>query len=53
MCVCPGVCEGDPSLSPRLLHYSTSLQLVDLLPRPPPLPVDDTTDTPSLSSEEG
>ncbi|XP_062309897.1 roundabout homolog 1 isoform X2 [Osmerus eperlanus] len=48
-----GVCEGDPSLSPRLLHYSASLQLVDLLPRPPPLPVDDTTDTHSLSSEEG
>ncbi|XP_028839568.1 roundabout homolog 1 isoform X2 [Denticeps clupeoides] len=36
--------------SPRILHYSASLHLVDMLPTPPPLPIDDTL---SLSSEEG
>ncbi|XP_077098499.1 roundabout homolog 4 isoform X2 [Siphateles boraxobius] len=35
--------------SPRILHYSTSLQLVDMLPSPPPLPVEDNH---SLSSED-
>lgn len=35
---------------PRLLHYSTSLHLVDMLPPPPPLPTDETR---SLSSDEG
>ncbi|XP_030648669.1 roundabout homolog 1 [Chanos chanos] len=39
-----------PLGSPRILHYSASLHLVDMLPTPPPLPVDDTH---SLSSEEG
>ncbi|XP_056141178.1 roundabout homolog 1 [Lampris incognitus] len=39
--------------SPRVLQYSASLQLVDMLPSPPPLPVDDTTDTHSLTSDEG
>ncbi|XP_051764651.1 roundabout homolog 1 isoform X2 [Ctenopharyngodon idella] len=35
--------------SPRFLHYSASLQLVDMLPSPPPLPVEDNH---SLSSED-
>ncbi|XP_067253905.1 roundabout homolog 4 isoform X1 [Chanodichthys erythropterus] len=35
--------------SPRILHYSASLQLVDMLPSPPPLPVEDDH---SLSSED-
>ncbi|KAJ8398988.1 hypothetical protein AAFF_G00416550 [Aldrovandia affinis] len=39
-----------PLGSPRVLHYSASLHLVDVLPTPPPLPLDDTH---SLSSEEG
>ncbi|KAJ8275944.1 hypothetical protein COCON_G00076960 [Conger conger] len=39
-----------PLGSPRLLHYSASLHLIDVLPTPPPLPLDDTH---SLSSEEG
>lgn len=34
--------------SPRILQYSASLHLVDMLPTPPPLPTDD-----SVSSEEG
>ncbi|KAM7374897.1 hypothetical protein PAMP_007531 [Pampus punctatissimus] len=38
---------------PRLLHYSASLHLVDMLPPPPPLPIDDTTDAHSLTSDEG
>ncbi|XP_068455764.1 roundabout homolog 4 [Clinocottus analis] len=38
---------------PRLLHYSASLHLVDMLPPPPPLPMEDTTDTHSRSSDEG
>ncbi|KAM6969949.1 roundabout homolog 4 [Aplochiton taeniatus] len=42
-----------PVGSPRVLHYSASLHLVDVLPTPPPLLMDDTTDTHSLSSEEG
>lgn len=40
-----------PLASPRFLHYSASLHLVDMLP--PPLPMGDTTDTHSLTSEEG
>ncbi|XP_039633880.1 roundabout homolog 1 isoform X3 [Perca fluviatilis] len=38
---------------PRLLHYSASLHLVDMLPPPPPMPIEDTTDTHSLTSDEG
>ncbi|XP_036976421.1 roundabout homolog 1 isoform X1 [Acanthopagrus latus] len=38
---------------PRLLHYSASLHLVDMLPPPPPLPIQDTVDTHSLTSDEG
>ncbi|KAJ8267100.1 hypothetical protein GJAV_G00138390 [Gymnothorax javanicus] len=39
-----------PLGSPRVLHYSASLHLIDVLPTPPPIPLDDTH---SLSSEEG
>ncbi|XP_040007257.1 roundabout homolog 1 isoform X2 [Xiphias gladius] len=38
---------------PRLLHYSASLHLVDMLPPPPPIPTDNTMDTHSLTSDEG
>ncbi|XP_076605808.1 roundabout homolog 4 isoform X2 [Chaetodon auriga] len=38
---------------PRLLHYSASLHLVDMLPPPPPIPKEDTMDTHSLTSDEG
>ncbi|XP_044077930.1 roundabout homolog 1 isoform X2 [Siniperca chuatsi] len=38
---------------PRLLHYSASLHLLDMLPPPPPIPIEDTTDTHSLTSDEG
>ncbi|XP_040038210.2 roundabout homolog 4 isoform X2 [Gasterosteus aculeatus] len=38
---------------PRLLHYSASLHLVDMLPPPPPMPMDDTVDTYSVTSDEG
>ncbi|XP_070699929.1 roundabout homolog 4 [Pempheris klunzingeri] len=38
---------------PRLLHYSASLHLVDLLPPPPPMPIEDASDTHSLTSDEG
>ncbi|XP_054481113.1 roundabout homolog 1 [Anoplopoma fimbria] len=38
---------------PRLLHYSASLHLMDMLPPPPPMPAEDTTDTHSLTSDEG
>ncbi|XP_038565144.1 roundabout homolog 1 isoform X2 [Micropterus salmoides] len=38
---------------PRLLHYSASLHLVDMLPPPPPIPTEDTTDAYSLTSDEG
>ncbi|XP_051257416.1 roundabout homolog 1 isoform X3 [Dicentrarchus labrax] len=38
---------------PRLLHYSASLHLVDMLPPPPPIPIEDTTDTHSFTSDEG
>ncbi|XP_028277883.1 roundabout homolog 1 isoform X2 [Parambassis ranga] len=37
----------------RLLHYSASLHLVNMLPPPPPIPTENTTDTHSLSSDEG
>ncbi|CAL8305388.1 unnamed protein product [Gadus morhua 'NCC'] len=49
----PGVCPEGAQLmgSPRLLHYSASLHLVDMLP-PPPVPPP-TEDTHSLSSDEG
>ncbi|XP_072302993.1 roundabout homolog 4 [Eucyclogobius newberryi] len=38
---------------PRLLHYSTSVHLVDTLPPPPPLPKGNATETHSLSSDGG
>ncbi|XP_074467231.1 roundabout homolog 4 isoform X2 [Sebastes fasciatus] len=38
---------------PRLLHYSASLHLVDMLPPPPPMPIEDTMDTHSFTSDEG
>ncbi|KAM9348952.1 roundabout homolog 4 [Symphorus nematophorus] len=38
---------------PRLLHYSASLHLVDMLPPPPPLPIEDSMDAHSLTSDEG
>lgn len=38
---------------PRLLHYSASLHLLDMLPQPPPLPVENTVDSHSLTSDEG
>ncbi|KAK5918728.1 hypothetical protein CgunFtcFv8_003465 [Champsocephalus gunnari] len=38
---------------PRVLHYSTSLHLMDMLPPPPPMPLEDTMDSHSLSSDEG
>ncbi|TRY88282.1 hypothetical protein DNTS_009328 [Danionella cerebrum] len=38
-----------PLSPPRVLHYSASLQLVDMLPNPPPLPMEDNQ---SLSSED-
>ncbi|XP_070774152.1 roundabout homolog 4 [Enoplosus armatus] len=38
---------------PRLLHYSASLHLVDMLPPPPPIPMEDTMDTHSVTSDEG
>ncbi|XP_024249539.1 roundabout homolog 1 isoform X2 [Oncorhynchus tshawytscha] len=41
-----------PLASSRFLHHSASLHLVDMLPTPPPLPMEDTTDTHSLTSEE-
>ncbi|KAB5543543.1 hypothetical protein PHYPO_G00080410 [Pangasianodon hypophthalmus] len=46
-----GVSENmKPLSSPRILQYSASLHLVDMLPTPPPLPMDDNH---SVSSEEG
>ncbi|KAF4081995.1 hypothetical protein AMELA_G00146710 [Ameiurus melas] len=39
-----------PLTSPRILQYSASVRLVDMLPTPPPLPMDDNY---SVSSEEG
>ncbi|KAM8835506.1 roundabout homolog 4 isoform 1-T1 [Synchiropus picturatus] len=61
---CPsGVCKQRLSHVPsaaqqekasRLLHYSASLHLVDMLPPPPPLlPLEDAPGTTSLSSDEG
>ncbi|XP_074527603.1 roundabout homolog 4 isoform X2 [Halichoeres trimaculatus] len=41
------------SCCPHLLHYSASLHLVDMLPPPPPLPIEDSTDDHSLTSDEG
>ncbi|KAI5099902.1 roundabout-like 4 isoform X1 [Silurus meridionalis] len=38
-----------PFTSPRILQYSASLRLVDLMPTPPPLPTDDNH---SVSSED-
>ncbi|XP_060765257.1 roundabout homolog 1 isoform X2 [Neoarius graeffei] len=46
-----GVSESmKPFPSPRVLQYSASLRLVDMLPNPPPLPMDDNH---SDSSEDG
>ncbi|XP_017345303.2 roundabout homolog 1 [Ictalurus punctatus] len=39
-----------PFTSPRILQYSASVRLVDMLPTPSPLPMDDNH---SVSSEEG
>ncbi|XP_071317205.1 roundabout homolog 4 isoform X1 [Trachinotus anak] len=44
---------GNVAGCPRLLHYSASLHLVDMLPPPPPMPIDNTTDRRSLTSDEG
>lgn len=54
----PGRHGGHPDCGkaagcPRLLHYSASLHLVDMLPPPPPMPTEDTTDTHSYTSDEG
>lgn len=43
---------GKAAGCPRLLHYSASLHLVDMLPPPPPIPTED-TDTHSFTSDEG
>lgn len=56
---CLWLCSGGrPDCSkvsgcPRLLHYSASLHLVDMLPPPPPVPTEDATDSHSLTSDEG
>ncbi|XP_061595073.1 roundabout homolog 1 isoform X2 [Cololabis saira] len=44
---------GNSVACPRLLHYSASLHLVDMLPPPPPIPSEDAADGRSLSSDEG
>ncbi|KAM9847003.1 roundabout homolog 4 [Aulostomus maculatus] len=44
---------NDVAGCPRLLHYSASLQLVDMLPPPQLLPVEGATDSQSLTSDEG
>ncbi|XP_019940841.2 roundabout homolog 4 isoform X1 [Paralichthys olivaceus] len=54
----PGRHGGYPEYSdvagcPRLLHYSASVHLVDMLPPPPLMPIDNTMDTYSLTSDEG
>ncbi|XP_026229168.1 roundabout homolog 1 isoform X2 [Anabas testudineus] len=38
---------------PRLLHYSASVHLVDMLPPPPAIPRDNAMETHSLTSDEG
>lgn len=38
---------------PRLLQYSTSVHLLDMLPPPPPLPTENPAENHSLSSDEG
>ncbi|XP_003449862.1 roundabout homolog 1 isoform X1 [Oreochromis niloticus] len=44
---------GKPVGCPRLLHYSASLHLMDMLLPPPPVPTEDATDTQSLTSDGG
>lgn len=44
---------GKAAACPRLLHYSASLHLLDMLPPPPPLPLENTPDTHSLTSDDG
>uniref|UniRef100_A0A3B5A2N1 Roundabout guidance receptor 4 n=1 Tax=Stegastes partitus TaxID=144197 RepID=A0A3B5A2N1_9TELE len=44
---------GKAAVCPRLLHYSASLHLVDMLPPPPPMPTEDSADTHSCTSDEG
>ncbi|XP_068187864.1 roundabout homolog 4 isoform X2 [Antennarius striatus] len=53
--LCPGGHQDCHKVTgcPRLLHYSASLHLVDMLPPPPPVPIEDTPDAHSLSSDEG
>lgn len=53
--ICPGEhpeCHK-VAVSPRLLHYSASLHLVDMLPPPPLLPIEDAADAQSFTSDEG
>lgn len=45
--------SGKPVGCPRLLHYSASLHLMDMLLPPPPVPTEDATDTQSLTSDGG
>ncbi|XP_056910938.1 roundabout homolog 2 isoform X3 [Takifugu flavidus] len=47
----PGGHSDCAKVSPRLLHYSASLHLLDMLPPPPPPPAP--IDSPSLSTDEG
>ncbi|XP_008330695.1 roundabout homolog 1 isoform X3 [Cynoglossus semilaevis] len=54
----PGRYGGHPECAevtgcPRLLHYSASLHLVDMLPPPGQMSTDHITDAHSLSSDEG
>ncbi|XP_076017295.1 roundabout homolog 4 [Genypterus blacodes] len=42
-----------PAVCPRILHYSASLHLVDMLPAPHPILLDDTMDAQSFTSDEG
>ncbi|KAG7516165.1 roundabout-like 4 isoform X1 [Solea senegalensis] len=44
---------GEAGVCPRLLHYSASVHLVDMLPPPPPMPTDNITDSHSQTSDEG
>uniref|UniRef100_A0A3P9DBB3 Roundabout, axon guidance receptor, homolog 4 (Drosophila) n=1 Tax=Maylandia zebra TaxID=106582 RepID=A0A3P9DBB3_9CICH len=43
--------KGKPVGCPRLLHYSASLHLMNMLLPPPPVPTEDATDTQSLTSD--
>nr|XP_020469129.1 roundabout homolog 4-like isoform X2 [Monopterus albus] len=48
-----GGAGGKAAGCPRLLHYSASVHLVDMLPPPPSVSKDNTMDTHSITSEEG